>query len=43
MFTHDLLARIHFEYFKQNEESFITIQERSKREQRSQAISINTS
>ncbi len=43
MFTHDLFTRTHFEHFKRDEESFMAIQERSKREQRSQAISISTS
>jgi len=43
MFTHDLLARTHFEHFKRDNESSMTIQERLEREQRSQAIFINTS
>jgi hypothetical protein len=43
MFTHDLFARTHFEYFKQDDKSFMTIQEQLEREQRSQAIFTNTS
>jgi hypothetical protein len=41
MFIYDLLTQTHFEHFKQDNKSFITIQERSKREQRSQTIFIN--
>jgi len=39
MFTYDLFVRTHFKHFKQDDKSFMTIQEQSKREQRSQAIS----
>jgi len=41
MFMHDLLARTHFEHFKWDEKSFMTIQEQSERKQRSQAIFIS--
>ncbi len=43
MFMYNLFARTHFEHFKRDDESFMAIQERSKREQRSQAISTSTS
>ena len=34
MFTHDLFARTHFEHFKRDDESFMTIQKQLEREQR---------
>ena len=41
MLTHALLARTHFEHFKRNNKSFMTIQNLSKQKQRSQTKSIN--
>jgi hypothetical protein len=42
MFTYNLLVRTHFKYFKQDDESSITIQGQLEKEQRSQAISTST-
>ncbi len=43
MLTHALLARTHFEHFRRDDESFMTIQGLLEQEQRSQAKSTNTS
>ncbi len=43
MLTHALLARTHFEHFRRDDESFMTIQGLLEQEQRSQAKSINIS
>jgi len=43
MLTHALLARTHFKHFRRDDESFMTIQDLSEQEQRSQAKSISIS
>jgi len=43
MLTHALLARTHFEHFRRDDKSFMTIQDLLKQEQRSQAKSISIS
>jgi len=43
MLTHALLARTHFEHFRRDDKSFMTIQDLSEQEQRSQTKSISIS